>query len=71
MVVGVKLRCFGVRLENGRFLGPTYCRKLRSKFVWLGRISKSCNQDKRATPIIGEENQALKLEILFTSRYHL
>jgi hypothetical protein len=27
MVVGVKLHCFRVRLENGRFLDPTYCKK--------------------------------------------
>jgi hypothetical protein len=34
MVVGVKLYCFGVRLENGKFLDPTYCKKPRSKFAW-------------------------------------
>jgi hypothetical protein len=43
-------------LENGRFLGLTYCKKPRSKFAWLGRTFESPNQDKRATPIIGEEN---------------
>jgi hypothetical protein len=61
----------GMRLENKRFLDPTYCMKLRSKFTWLGRTFKSCNQDKRAMPIIGEENYGLELEILFTSRCHL
>jgi hypothetical protein len=56
MVVGVKLHCFGMRLENKMILDLTYSRKPRSKFVWLGRTFESCNQDKRATPIIGEEN---------------
>jgi hypothetical protein len=56
MVVGVELRYFEMRLENRRFLDPTYYMKPRSKFVWLGRTFESCNQDKRATPIIGEEN---------------
>jgi hypothetical protein len=56
MGVDVGLRCFGMRLENGKFLDPTYGKKLRSKFVWLGRTFMSHNRDKRATPIIGEEN---------------
>jgi hypothetical protein len=25
MDINVKLRCFGMRLENGRFSDPTYC----------------------------------------------
>jgi hypothetical protein len=33
-VVDVKLYCFLVRLENGRFSDMTYCKKPRSKFVW-------------------------------------
>jgi hypothetical protein len=33
-----------------------YCKKPRRKFIWLGRTFESRNQDKRATPIIGEEN---------------
>jgi hypothetical protein len=56
MVVGVELCCIGMRLENGWFLDPTYSKKPRSKFAWLGRIFESCNQDKGATPIIGGEN---------------
>jgi hypothetical protein len=71
MDIGVELRCFGMRLENERFSDPTYCKKLRSKFVWLGRTFVSRNRDKRATSIIGEENEALKFVILFTSRCHL
>jgi hypothetical protein len=67
MVVDVKLCYFRVRLENGRFLDLTYCMKPRSKFVWLGRTCMSCNLGRRATPIIGEESWALKLEILYTS----
>jgi hypothetical protein len=67
MVVGVELRYFGTGLENGRFLNPTYCRKSRGKFAWLGRTYESCNHDKRATPIVREENKVLKLEILFNS----
>jgi hypothetical protein len=54
MDVDVELRCFGMRLDNRRFLDPTYYNKLRSKFVWSGRTFKSGNQDKRAMPIIGE-----------------
>jgi hypothetical protein len=34
MVIDAESRCFGVRLENGRFLDLTYCGKLRSKFAW-------------------------------------
>jgi hypothetical protein len=56
MDVDIELGCFGVRLENGRFSDLTYCKKLRSKFLWLGRIFVSHNRDKRATLIIGEEN---------------
>jgi hypothetical protein len=56
MDVDVELRCFGVRLENGKFLDQAYCKKPRSKFVWLGRTFVSCNRDKKATPTIGEEN---------------
>jgi hypothetical protein len=56
MVVGVELHCFGMRWENERFSDLTYYKKPRSKFVWLGRTFESRNQDKRATPIIGEKN---------------
>jgi hypothetical protein len=56
MDVDVKLRCFGMRLENERFSDPIFCNKLRSKFTWLGRTFESCSQDKRAMPIIVEEN---------------
>jgi hypothetical protein len=56
MVVGVKPYYFRMRLENERFLDPTYYKKPRSKFAWLGRIVESRNHDKRATPIIVGEN---------------
>jgi hypothetical protein len=56
MVIGVELHSFGMRLENERFLDPTYYRKPRSKFIWLGRTYELCNLGKRATSIIGEEN---------------
>jgi hypothetical protein len=56
MDVDVGLHCFGMRLENGKFSDPTYCKKSRSKFVWLGRTFVSHNRDKRAMPTIGEEN---------------
>jgi hypothetical protein len=56
MVVGVELRCFGVRLENGRCLGLIFCKKPRSKFVWLGRACELRNRGRRATLIIGEES---------------
>jgi hypothetical protein len=71
MDVGVELHYFGMRLENRGFSDLTYCKKMRSKFAWLGRTFESCCQDKRTTPNIGDENYALKLEILFTSRCHL
>jgi transposase InsO family protein len=56
MVEGVRLHCFGVRLENEKFLDLTFCKKSRSKFVWLGRTCESHNRGRRATPIIGEES---------------
>jgi hypothetical protein len=71
MDVDAELHYFGIRLGNGKFSVLTYCKKPRSKFIWLGRTFVSRNRDKRAMPIIGEENCALKLEILFASRCHL
>jgi hypothetical protein len=56
MVEGVSLHCSGVRLENGKCLDSTFCKKSRSKFVWLGRTCELHNQDRRATSIIGEES---------------
>jgi hypothetical protein len=56
MDVDVELHCVGMRLENGRFLDPTYCKKSRSKFIWLGRTFESHNQDRKPMLIIGEEN---------------
>jgi hypothetical protein len=47
MVVGAKLRCFGVRLENGKFSDPIFCKKPRSKFVWLGRTYELRNHRRR------------------------
>jgi hypothetical protein len=55
VVIGVKLRCFGVRLENGRCLDLTFCKKSRRKFVWLGRTCELHNLGRRAMLIIGEE----------------
>jgi hypothetical protein len=55
MVVGVELRCFGVRLENGRLLDPSFCKKPRSKLVWLGRTCELYSRGRRAMSIIGEE----------------
>jgi hypothetical protein len=56
MDVDVEPRCFRMRLGNGKFLGLTYCKRARGKFIWLGRTFESHSLDKRATPIIGEEN---------------
>jgi hypothetical protein len=56
MAVGVELHCFGVRLENGRFLDPTYYKKSRSKFIWLGRTYELRSQGRRATLTIEEES---------------
>jgi hypothetical protein len=56
MDVDVEICCFGMRLDDGRFLDPTYCKRPRSKFIWLGRTFVSRNRDKRATSIIGGEN---------------
>jgi hypothetical protein len=33
MVIGAELHCFGVKLENERFLDLTFCKKPRNKFV--------------------------------------
>jgi hypothetical protein len=56
MDVDVGLCCFGIRLENGKFLDLTYCTKTRSKSIWLWRTYVSRNRDRRAMPTIGEEN---------------
>jgi hypothetical protein len=56
MVEGVGLCCFGVRLENRRCFDPTFCKKTRSKFIWLGRTYELHNRGRRATPVIGEES---------------
>jgi hypothetical protein len=56
MVEGVGLHYFGVRLENEKFLDLTFCKKPRSKFVWLGRTYESHSQGRRAMPVIGEES---------------
>jgi hypothetical protein len=32
MVIGVELHCFGVRMENGRSLDSTFCKKMGSQF---------------------------------------
>jgi hypothetical protein len=56
MVEGVGLHCFGVRLENGKCLDPTFYKKPRSKFVWLGRTYELHNRGRRATSIIGKES---------------
>jgi hypothetical protein len=56
MDVDVEPHCFGMRLENERFNDPTYCKKMRIKFVWLGRTFESHSPDERATLIVGEEN---------------
>jgi hypothetical protein len=56
MDVDVKPYCFGMILGNRKFLGLTYYKRPRGKFVWLGRAFESHSPDKRATPIIGEEN---------------
>jgi hypothetical protein len=56
MDIDVGLHYFEMRLKNGRFFDPAYYKKLRSKFVWLGRTFVSRHRDKRAMPAIGEEN---------------
>jgi hypothetical protein len=33
MDVDVGLHCFEMRLKNGKFSHPTYCKKPRSKFI--------------------------------------
>jgi hypothetical protein len=55
MVEGVGLHYFGMRLESRKCLDLTFYKRLRSKFIWLGRTCESHNQDRRATPIIGGE----------------
>jgi transposase InsO family protein len=47
---------FWSEAEERRFLDPTFCKKPRSKSVWLGRTCELRNRCRRATPIIGEES---------------
>jgi hypothetical protein len=47
---------FWSETEERKVSDPTYCKKPRRKFIWLGRTFVSPNQDKRAMPIIGEGN---------------
>jgi hypothetical protein len=56
MVTYGEPRGFGMRLEHRRFLDPTLCKRLRSKFAWLGRTYEWHNQGRKVAPIIGEEN---------------
>jgi hypothetical protein len=56
MVVGAELCYFGMRLENGRFSDPTFYKKPRSKFTWLGRTFELRNLGRKDMPIIGEES---------------
>jgi hypothetical protein len=56
MVIGAELHCFRVRLENGRFLDPTYCKKARNKFTQRERTCELRSQSRRAKLIIGEES---------------
>jgi hypothetical protein len=44
-----------MKQENGKFLDPTYWKKQRSKFIWLGKTFVFRNQDKRATSTIEGE----------------
>jgi hypothetical protein len=47
MVVGAKHRCFGLRLENGRFLDPIYCKKMRDKFACMVRENLQVAQSRQ------------------------
>jgi hypothetical protein len=71
MVVGAEPQCFGMRLENGRFLDSTYCRKSIDKFIGWDRTCRLCRQGRRDMSTVGEENWVLKLETTYTSRCHL
>jgi hypothetical protein len=71
MVIGAKPRCFGIRWENIIFLDSTFCKMSRDKFKWWERTCGLCSQDRRVTPIIGEQDWVLKLETMYTSRYYL
>jgi hypothetical protein len=71
MVVGVKPCCFRIRWENGKFFDSTFCKMSWDKFVWWERTCGLRSQDRRVTPIIGEENWVLKFETTHTSRCYL
>jgi hypothetical protein len=71
MVIGVEPHCFGMILENGKFLDPTYYRMPRDKFGWWERTIGLCGRGRRVMPTMGEENWVLWLEIMCTSRCHL
>jgi hypothetical protein len=70
MVVVTEPRCFGIRLESERLLYPTYKMMPRDKFVWRERTWGLHNQSRRVMPDINEKNWAMKLEIMWTPRYH-
>jgi hypothetical protein len=71
MVVGAEPCCFRMRLENVKFLDPTYCKEPRAKFVRWERTCTLRSQDRRVTLIIGEDNWVLKLDTMYTSRWYL
>jgi hypothetical protein len=58
MLYGLRCRTpfFLVKVENGRFLDPTFYKGPRSGFVWLGKTYELRNEGIRAMPIIVEDN---------------
>jgi hypothetical protein len=53
MVVGAEPYCFRMRLENKKFLHPTYCKRL---VRMVERGLEDFVVKTRVTPTIGEEN---------------
>jgi hypothetical protein len=49
-----------MRLENRKFLDPTYCKKLRSKFIWLGR---TCVAQSRQKSYADHRRRELSFEV--------
>jgi hypothetical protein len=47
---------FGSETGERKVFGPEFCKKPRSKFIWLRTTCELHNRDRRATPIIGEES---------------
>jgi hypothetical protein len=69
MVEDVRLHCFGMRLENGKCLDPTFCKKPRVRIV---RESLRVTQSRQKSYADHRRRElSFEVGVLFTSRCHL